>query len=70
METTKHVEYTHRIYGKYKYDKQFRPMNMREGKQVGNLIYASMFSESEAKKCLEEIQCPENSDWVFEMRKI
>ncbi len=62
--------YTHRIYGKHKTDKQFKAMNMREGKQVGNLIYASMFTQSDAEKCLQEIQCSENADWQFKIVKI
>ncbi len=70
MENQQTINYTHRIYGKHKNNKTFKPMNMREGKRVTNLIYASMFNESDAKKCLADIQCPENSDWEFEIRKI
>lgn len=69
METTQEF-YTHRIYGKHKTNKTFKPMDMRQGKRVTNLIYASMFNENEAKKCLADIQCPENNEWQFKIVKI
>ena len=67
---TQEINYTHRIYGKHKTDKQFKAMNMREGRQVGNLIYASMYTEEDAQKVLKDIQCEENSDWEFKAVKI
>lgn len=61
--------YTHRVYGKFKTDKQFKPMNLREGKFVTNLIYASMVSEDDARLQINFLN-ENNHDYIFEMRKI
>lgn len=61
--------YTHRIYALEPGKKNFKPMNLRNGTLVTNLIYASMLPESEALKVVAELTT-DNSEWKFEARKI
>ena len=51
-----------RLYAKFANDKTFKPVDWRQGKQVGNLIYATLFTLDEAKRLNPEAQ--------FELRKI
>ena len=59
----------YRIYGRYQNQKSFRAMNIREGKQVSNLIYASLFTKDEGEKCLADITA-QNPEWNFELRHV
>ncbi len=58
-----------RLYGKIGSQKQFKPIDWKHGKQVTNLIYASMFSDQE-RALLERVDIPANPDWQFEFRAI
>jgi hypothetical protein len=62
-------EYKWRLYGKHGNEKQFKPIDWKNGVQVGNLIYASIFSDAEKEK-IEKIDIPANPEWRFEFRKI
>jgi len=55
------------IYGKYKNEKQFKPMNLQEGIQTKLLFYATMFEEPEAIRVCNELTS-QNPDWKFEVR--
>ena len=59
------------IYGKYKTDKRFSPMDMNMAQPVRNKIYATMYKDSEKSrltKALEQLHS-DNPDWKFELRK-
>jgi hypothetical protein len=58
-----------RIMGKYKGQKRFRAMNVKDGIQVRNLIYATIFEDAEADRVLEHIT-KENTDWEFKLYEI
>ena len=58
-----------RLYAKFKNQNQFRPLDWKTGKQVINLIYASLFNDDE-KNTIEKIDIPLNSDVQFKWEKI
>ena len=61
----------YRVYGSYK-NGRFKAMDINEGVQVANLIYATIFwdeQEEYAKRVVEHIS-KENPDWKFELRKV
>lgn len=59
----------YRLYGKGPGMKQFKAMNWKEGYPVGNLIYATVFGEPEARRCYDEAtRC--NPDWQFKLVQI
>lgn len=58
-----------RIYGRHGKQRTFKAMNLKEGCQTGNLIYASMLTEAEKEKVMAEI-VPQNPDWTFETRRV
>ncbi len=49
--------------------RQFKAMNWKEGRPVGNLIYATVFFEQEARACLEEATRL-NTDWEFKLVQV
>ena len=55
------------IYGKYKNEKTYKPMDVREGKQTRLLFYATMFEHEEALRVCNELTT-QNSDWKFQVR--
>jgi hypothetical protein len=59
----------YRIYGKHKDQTRFGAMDLKEGYQVGNLIYASMLTAEEKDRFMEK-EAPRNPDWTFEPRVI
>ena len=58
------------VYGSYKGGK-FKAMDINNGVQVGNLIYATMFYPEFLDKLKVELDkiMKDNPDWVFEIRK-
>lgn len=59
----------YRLYGKGPGMKQFKAMNWKEGRPVGNLIYATVFFEQEARACeAEATRC--NPDWEFKLVQV
>ncbi len=61
--------YTHRVYGRAKNEKRFRPLDLKNARFVVNLIYASMLSELEATKACEDLNT-QNPEMTFQARKI
>lgn len=61
------MPYTHRIYGKLKTEKRYRPFSGQGF--CGNLIYALMFTESNAKKAHEQLTA-NNPEYDWHIRKI
>lgn len=61
--------WTHRIYGRKRGQGRWSPLDINKGHFVGNLIYASVFSEARAKEAIEKVReaAPE---YEFELRKI
>ena len=59
----------YRIYGKFKNDKTFKAMDIKEGYQVNNLIYATLFTKNEATRVFKHIS-RDNNDWKFEIREV
>lgn len=58
---------TFRLYAKFKGEKRFQPLDWKSGRPVINLIYASVFTEKEAKEVLKEAErC--NPEVSFELR--
>ena len=55
------------IYGKYKNEKTFKPMDVKEGYQTKLLFYATMFESEEALRVCNELST-QNPDWKFEVR--
>lgn len=45
-----------RLYAKWPKQKQFKPVDYKEGKQVTNLIYATIFSTEEKDKVENDLQ--------------
>jgi len=62
----------YRLYAKLPGQKRFKPMDYREGRQVTNLIYATLFTEVEADALEAELDELEeiNPGWKFEIRKV
>ena len=60
----------YRIYGKDADMKQFKPLDLQEGRFVTNLIYASVWTDKEIvdAKCEELIKM--NEGVKFEVRKV
>ena len=70
MTLTKDTNAVYLVYGSYKGGK-FKAMDINNGVQVGNLIYATMFypeSLDRLKVELDKIK-KDNPDWTFEIRK-
>jgi hypothetical protein len=63
------VTYTHRIYGREKGKGRFKPLDLKHGRFVTNLIYASMLPESQALQALIELT-RDNPDMEFQQRLI
>lgn len=59
---------TYFVYGKSKEMKRFSPIDLRNGKFVVNLIYASMLPENEIERCIKSLK-EQNPDMEFEKRK-
>ena len=58
------------IYGKHTGQKRFAAMDLTEGTQVANLIYATVFyNEDEVKKVVNNLNA-NNPDWIFEFRLV
>lgn len=57
------------LYAKAPEAKIFRALDLKNGRMVINLIYASMLEEGSAKEQLEYMQ-KSNEGWKFEMREI
>lgn len=60
------------IYGKYKTDSRFSPMDMNMGQPVRNRIYATVYEDGQKEhltKSLEQLH-KENPDWKFELRTV
>lgn len=59
------------IYGKYKTDKRFSPMDMNMGQPVKNKIYATMYDDDKKDTLNESLKRlnEDNPDWSFELRK-
>lgn len=62
----------YRVYGKHKSMKQFKAFDMKENKFVGNLIYASTFTEDQKDDLQKEIDYmnDKNEQYTFEIRKV
>lgn len=65
--------FTHRIYGRIKdgnpTEKRFRPLNLKDGRFVVNLMYATMLTESEVARIIPELNA-DNPNMQFEARKM
>jgi hypothetical protein len=59
----------YRLYVKYPGEKRWQPVNWKNGHAVGNLIYATIFTEAEARAVLVEAR-KMNPLYEFELRKI
>tara|TARA_Y100001973_G_C5155050_1_gene310241 strand:+ start:684 stop:902 length:219 start_codon:yes stop_codon:yes gene_type:complete len=59
-----------RLYAKLPNAKRFAPMDYGRGVTVGNLIYATLFSQAEADKLMAELDDLEaiNPGWFFQVR--
>lgn len=57
----------YRMYGKEKPQDKFKPLNLREMRFVGNLIYASILPEDQAKSLESELN-ELNPSMTFEAR--
>ena len=70
MTLTKDSNAVYLVYGSYKGGK-FKAMDVNNGVQVGNLIYATMFYPESLDKLKVELEkiMKDNSDWAFEIRK-
>ena len=64
-------EIMYRLYAKCEGDKTYKPVDWNGGRQVTNLIYATLFTEEE-KKTLERVDLahPDNAEISFEFRKV
>jgi len=69
QESIKVNPYTHRIYGRSLGKGRFKPLDLRSGKFVVNLMYATMLPEFEAERISNELN-EENQDLEFVTRKI
>ena len=70
MTLTKDSNAVYLVYGSYKGGK-FKAMDINNGVQVGNLIYATMFYPEFLDKLKVELEkiMKDNPDWAFEIRK-
>ena len=70
MTLTKDSNAVYLVYGSYKGGK-FKAMDINNGVQVGNLIYATMFYPEFLDKLKVELEkiMTDNPDWAFEIRK-
>jgi hypothetical protein len=61
-----------RLYVKWPRQKQFKPVNWREGLQVGNLIYATQFSAEDREKVERDLQATreQNAGMAWEWRTV
>ena len=70
MTITEDANTVYLVYGSYKGGK-FKAMDINNGVQVGNLIYATMFYPEFLDKLKVELEkiMKDNPDWTFEIRK-
>ena len=70
MAITEDANTVYLVYGSYKGGK-FKAMDINNGVQVGNLIYATMFYPEFLDKLKVELEkiMKDNPDWAFEIRK-
>lgn len=59
----------YRLYVKFPNQKYFRPVNWRTGKQVINLIYASLFQDWEIGEVIKDLNSEPNKGIAYEFRK-
>ncbi len=57
------------LYGKFKGETRFRPIDWNAGRATNRLVYATRFTD-EARATLERVDIPANSDIQFEFRAI
>ena len=58
------------IYGKAPHTKNFKAMDLNEGLQVSNLIYATLIYETEDKlKSYVKDLTEQNKDWQFKYKE-
>ena len=59
------------IYCKHKDDKKFSPLDFNGGTQVTNLIYATMWNESQKNNAMKLVRDlnKDNPTWIFELRE-
>ena len=57
------------LYGKFGKQKRFKAMDLKNCKQVGNLIYASLLTDTEGARVLKECTVC-NPGWQFELRTV
>lgn len=58
-----------RIYGKAPSQSSYKAMNLGEGIQTSNLIYATMLSQAEAQRALQALQTAEPA-WSWQIREV
>jgi hypothetical protein len=58
-----------RIYGKAPSQANYKAMNLGEGIQTSNLIYATMLSQAEAQRALQALQTAEPA-WSWQIREV
>lgn len=58
-----------RIYGKAPSQTSHKAMNLSEGVQTSNLIYATMLSQAEAQRALQALQTAEPA-WSWQIREV
>ena len=70
MTITEDANTVYLVYGSYKGGK-FKAMDINNGVQVGNLIYATMLYPEFLDKLKVELEkiMKDNPDWAFEIRK-
>ena len=70
MTITEDANTVYLVYGSYKGGK-FKAMDINNGVQVGNLIYATMFYPEFLDKLKVELEkiMKDNPNWAFEIRK-
>lgn len=61
--------WTHRIYGRAKGEKRYYAIDVKNGRQVVNLIYATCFDETEAHRVAAKMR-EQNPEHEFQVRKI
>lgn len=59
----------YRLYASYKKGR-YKAVDWKNGLQVNNLIYATIFNKQEADKVLKEATSCDNPDFRFELRKV
>ena len=61
----------YRLYAKFEGDATYKPVDWKGGRQVTNLIYASLFTKEE-KETLERVDLahPDNAGFSFEFRTV